>query len=51
MWRINWRVKGTGYEGHGLPIFVTKDDAKRICEKANLAFPEAEHWPEEVEVA
>jgi len=47
-WRINWRVLGTGYEGHSRPVFETKEAAKAARINANKQYPGVDHWTEEV---
>ena len=42
-WRIVWRSKLTGYEGHG-EFCLSRRDAMEHVKTLNRDWPEAVHW-------
>ena len=46
-YRIAWRSRITGHQGHGKCVFSGKEECQEHCNKADIDWPEISHWPEE----
>lgn len=50
-YRINWKLSRMKMEGHGKPVFKTRDEAQIIVDRLNVRHKKGcTHWVEPVEV-